>query len=302
MKAFCRHPRSRIVHKICYRCPQVMMRGPMSIAWARLRAACAFAVVAATVLGPGGTTAHALDAPAPDAKSKAAASNAGATPVSQKPATSAPSKIAPGKAAPGKTVSGKTQAIPQSASRPLPPSPPPPKPTASHPAGWPTNSTSDTSRESHYNRPPPPSAPAPEKPKTPTAQNAADTAADAPPEVEEQYFFQRMIRARTRIMGTDPVDAKRQDRAETADDVRRPASESTKTGDDASKSSGFLSSISALWGGDAPARTAPVQPTAPDAAPAPTPAKTAPAGSEANSLLTKIGTMMPGFLGGSDKK
>ena len=35
----------------------------MSIAWARLRAACAFAVVAATVLGPGGTTAHALDAP-----------------------------------------------------------------------------------------------------------------------------------------------------------------------------------------------------------------------------------------------
>ena len=279
----------------------------MSIAWARLRAACAFAVVAATVLGPGGTTAHALDAPAPDARSKATTSKTAATPASQKPATSAPDKTAPGKIAsgkttPGKTGSGKIQAAPQSASRPLPPSPPPQKPAASHPAGWPTNSTSDTSRESHYNRPPPPSAPAPEKPKTPTAQNVADPAADAPPEAEEQYFFQRMIRARTRIMGTDPVDAKRQERAETADGARRPAPESTKAGDDASKSSGFLSSISALWGGDAPARTAPVQPPAPDAAPAPTPAKTAPAGSEANSLLSKIGTMMPGFLSGSDKK
>ena len=278
----------------------------MSIAWARLRAACAFAVVAATVLGPGGTTAHALDAPAPDATSKAAASKTAATPASQKPATSAPDKTAPGKIAsgkttPGKTGSGKIQAAPQSASRPLPPSPPPQKPAASHPAGWPTNVTNDTSRESHYTRPPPP-APAPEKPKTPTAQNVADPAADAPPEAEEQYFFQRMIRARTRIMGTDPVDAKRQERAETADGARRPAPESTKAGDDASKSSGFLSSISALWGGDAPARTAPVQPPAPDAAPAPTPAKTAPAGSEANSLLSKIGTMMPGFLSGSDKK
>ncbi len=124
----------------------------MSIAWARLRAACAFAVVAVTVLGPGGTTAFALDTP--DAKSKAAAA-----PVSQKPATSAPSKIAPGKAAPGKTGSGKTQAAPQSASHPLPPSPPPQKPAASHPAGWPTNVTNDTPRESHYTRPPP-SAPA----------------------------------------------------------------------------------------------------------------------------------------------
>lgn len=278
----------------------------MSIAWARLRAACAFAVVAATVLGPGGTTAYALDAPAPDARSKAAKSKTTATPVSQKPATSAPDKtapgkIAPGKIAPGKTGSGTTQAAPQSASHPLPPSPPPPKPAASHPAGWPTNVTNDTPRESHYTRPPPP-APAPEKPKTPTAQNVADPAADAPPEAEEQYFFQRMIRARTRTMGTDPVDAKRQDRAETADGARRPAPESTKAGDDASKSSGFLSSISALWGGDAPARTAPAQPSAPDVAPAPTPAKTAPAGSEASSLLSKIGTMMPGFLSGSDKK
>ncbi len=271
----------------------------MSIAWARLRAACAFAVVAATVLGPGGTTAHALDAPAPDARSKTAtsktaASKTAATPVSQKPATSAP-----GKTAPGKTGSGKTQAAPQSASHPLPPSPPPQKPAASHPAGWPTNVTSDTPRESHDTRPPPP-APALEKPKNPTAQNVADPAADAPPEAEEQYFFQRMIRARTRIMGTDPVDAKRQDRAEPADGARRPAPESTKAGDDASKSSGFLSSISALWGGDAPARTAPAQPS--DPAPAPTPVKTAPAGSEANSLLSKIGTMMPGFLSGSDKK
>lgn len=278
----------------------------MSIAWARLRAACAFAVVAATVLGPGGTTAYALDAPAPDARSKAAKSKTTATPVSQKPATSAPDKtapgkIAPGKIAPGKTGSGTTQAAPQSASHPLPPSPPPQKPAASHPAGWPTNVTNDTSRESHYTRPPPP-APAPEKPKTPTAQNVADPAADAPPEAEEQYFFQRMIRARTRTMGTDPVDAKRQDRAETADGARRPAPESTKAGDDASKSSGFLSSISALWGGDAPARTAPAQPSAPDVAPAPTPAKTTPAGSEASSLLSKIGTMMPGFLSGSDKK
>ena len=279
----------------------------MSIAWARLRAACAFAVVAATVLGPGGTTAYALDAPAPDARSKAAKSKTTATPVSQKPATSAPDKtapgkIAPGKIAPGKTGSGTTQAAPQSASHPLPPSPPPPpKPAASHPAGWPTNVTNDTSRESHYTRPPPP-APAPEKPKTPTAQNVADPAADAPPEAEEQYFFQRMIRARTRTMGTDPVDAKRQDRAETADGARRPAPESTKAGDDASKSSGLLSSISALWGGDAPARTAPAQPSAPDVAPAPTPAKTTPAGSEASSLLSKIGTMMPGFLSGSDKK
>ena len=276
----------------------------MSIAWARLRAACAFAVVAATVLGPGGTTAYALDAPAPDARSKAAKSKTTATPVSQKPATSAPDKtapgkIAPGKIAPGKTGSGTTQAAPQSASHPLPPSPPPQKPAASHPAGWPTNVTNDTPRESHYTRPPPP-APAPEKPKTPTAQNVADPAADAPPEAEEQYFFQRMIRARTRTMGTDPVDAKRQDRAETADGARRPAPESTKAGDDASKSSGLLSSISALWGGDAPARTAPAQPS--DPAPAPTPAKTAPAGSEANSLLSKIGTMMPGFLSGSDKK
>jgi hypothetical protein len=273
----------------------------MSIAWARLRAACAFAVVAATVLGPGGTTAHALDAPAPDARSKAATSKAAAsktaaTPASQKPATSAP-----GKTALGKTGSGKTQAAPQSASHPLPPSPPPQKPAASHPAGWPTNVTNDTPRESHYTRPPPP-PPAPEKPKTPTAQNVADPAADAPPEAEEQYFFQRMIRARTRTMGTDPVDAKRQDRAETADGARRPAPESTKAGDDASKSSGFLSSISALWGSDAPARTAPAQPSAPDVAPAPTPAKTAPAGSEASSLLSKIGTMMPGFLSGSDKK
>lgn len=273
----------------------------MSIAWARLRAACAFAVVAATVLGPGGTTAYALDAPAPDARSKAAKSKTTATPVSQKPATSAPDKTAPGKIAPGKTGSGTTQAAPQSASHPLPPSPPPQKPAASHPAGWPTNVTNDTSRESHYTRPPPP-APAPEKPKTPTAQNVADPAADAPPEAEEQYFFQRMIRARTRTMGTDPVDAKRQDRAETADGARRPAPESTKAGDDASKSSGFLSSISALWGGDAPARTAPAQPSAPDVAPAPTPAKTTPAGSEASSLLSKIGTMMPGFLSGSDKK
>ncbi len=278
----------------------------MSIAWARLRAACAFAVVAATVLGPGGTTAYALDAPAPDARSKAAKSKTTATPVSQKPATSAPDKtapgkIAPGKIAPGKTGSGTTQAAPQSASHPLPPSPPPQKPAASHPAGWPTNVTNDTSRESHYTRPPPP-APAPEKPKTPTAQNVADPAADAPPEAEEQYFFQRMIRARTRTMGTDPVDAKRQDRAETADGARRPAPESTKAGDDASKSSGLLSSISALWGGDAPARTAPAQPSAPDVAPAPTPAKTTPAGSEASSLLSKIGTMMPGFLSGSDKK
>ena len=278
----------------------------MSIAWARLRAACAFAVVAATVLGPGGTTAYALDAPAPDARSKAAKSKTTATPVSQKPATSAPDKtapgkIAPGKIAPGKTGSGTTQAAPQSASHPLPPSPPPQKPAASHPAGWPTNVTNDTSRESHYTRPPP-TAPAPEKPKTPTAQNVADPAADAPPEAEEQYFFQRMIRARTRTMGTDPVDAKRQDRAETADGARRPAPESTKAGDDASKSSGFLSSISALWGGDAPARTAPAQPSAPDVAPAPTPAKTTPAGSEASSLLSKIGTMMPGFLSGSDKK
>ena len=278
----------------------------MSIAWARLRAACAFAVVAATVLGPGGTTAHALDAPAPDARSKATTSKTAATPASQKPATSAPDKTAPGKIAsgkttPGKTGSGKIQAAPQSASRPLPPSPPPQKPAASHPAGWPTNVTNDTPRESHYTRPPPP-APAPEKPKTPTAQNVADPAADAPPEAEEQYFFQRMIRARTRTMGTDPVDAKRQDRAETADGARRPAPESTKAGDDASKSSGFLSSISALWGGDAPARTAPAQPSAPDVAPAPTPAKTTPAGGEASSLLSKIGTMMPGFLSGSDKK
>lgn len=265
----------------------------MSVARARLRAACAFAVVAATVLGPGGTTAHALDAPAPEAKSKAAA-----TPVSQKPATSAPGKTAPVKIAPGKTGSGKTQAAPQSASHPLPPSPPPPKPAASHPAGWPTNATSDTPRESHYTRPPP--APEPEKPKAPPAQNAADPAADAPPEAEEQYFFQRMIRARTRIMGTDSGDAKRQDRADSADGARRPAAEATKVGDEAPKSSGFLGSISALWGGDAPARTAPAQTAAPDVAPSPQ--KPASAGGETNSLLSKIGSMLPGFPGASDKK
>ena len=65
------------------------------------------------------------------------------------------------------------------------------------------------------------------------ADDIHSLAADAPPEAEEQYFFQRMIRARTRTMGTDPVDAKRQDRAETADGARRPTPESTKAGDDA---------------------------------------------------------------------
>lgn len=258
----------------------------MSIAWAPWRAVCASAVVVVTAIGPGGTTARALDAPAPAVKSSSA------KPVIAKPPLAKTTVVA----APAGDKAAKSRPVNQQPS--LQSSPQPPKPAAAHPAGWPTNATSDAPRESRYSHPPP--APEPEKPKAPPAQNAAEPAADAPPEAEEQYFFQRMIRARTRIMGTDPGDAKRQDRADSAEGARRPAPEPTKAGDEAPKSSGLLGSISALWGGDAPARTAAAQTATPDVAPSPQ--KPSSAGGETNSLLSKIGSMLPGFPGASDKK
>ncbi len=254
----------------------------MSIAWALRRAFCAFSVVAASVVDPGGTPAYALDAPAAPAL-------AAPTATAKSKIVAAPTSNKPAKTAPGKTQSqapAKPQAQPAATA---------PKPVQAHPAGWPTNATSDMQRDHRYSPPPP--APEPQKPKTSPAQNTADTASDAPPEAEEQYFFQRMIRARTRIMGSEPAGgAKREERVEAPDNSRHPALDSAKPKEDATKSSGFFNTISALWGGGDP----PAQPAASESAAAtPTPP---PAGSETSRLLSKISGMMPGFLGGSDKK
>jgi len=239
------------------------MGGLMSIAGARLRAACASAVIAALVPGPGGTPARALDAPVT---------------VKNGPAPTPPTTRKP-----AKVISGK------------PPVPPPPtKPGLPHPAGWPAAPIGD-GPANHRDASLPPNAT--EKANNSKLQDTAPESVDAPPEAEEQNFFQRMIRARTRTIETEPNDPKRRDLAEPPDGYRRPTQDTDRAVEtEASKSPGIFGTIGALWNGGGPTgKPAEEQ----GATSAPKPATDA---SETGGLLGKIGGMLPGFLRGSDKK
>lgn len=234
----------------------------MSIAWARLNAACAVAFIAALVTGPGVTPALALDSPVAG-KIKTAPS---ATP--RKPA-----KVTPGKI--------------------LVPSPPT-KPGSLNPAGWPAAPIGDAPASSSDGPSP---ATQSEKQKNPDLQNSASPTPDTQPEAGEQNFFQRMIRAHTRAIESEPSDSGRRELAEPQEDPRRPTQETSGSSDpEANKSQGFLGAIGTIWSGVvAPGKNNGSE----GATSAPKPA---PDTSDTGGLLGKIGGILPGLLRGSDKK
>ena len=238
----------------------------MSIAWPRLCAACAFAIIVALVPGPGVTPARALDAPIAE----------------KKPAAPSAASRKPAKVIPGKTLA------------PVPPT----KPVLSHPAGWPAapiGGAPANQRDATVSPAPP------DKIKSQQQQDLTPQPAETPPEAEEQNFFQRMIRARTRAIESEPDDPGRRQLTEPPDGYRRPTQgsspDSSQTVDtEAEKSSGIFGAIGALWNGRGLAGKTGGADGAP-AAPKP-----APDASDGAGLFDKIGGMLPGFLRGSDKK
>lgn len=238
----------------------------MSVAWPRLRAACAIAIIAATAPGVGVTTAHALDAPL----------------VEKKPAAPSPAGRKPAKAMPGKTLA---------------PSPPT-KAVLSHPAGWPAAPIGGAPANQRDAT----GSPAPtDNVKRQQEQDLTPQPAEAPPEAEEQNFFQRMIRARTRAIESEPNDLGRRQLTEPPDGYRRPTQGSSPDAAqtveaEAEKPSGIFGAIGKLWNGRGPAgKTG-------EAEGASTAPKPAPDASESTGLFGKIGDMLPGLLRNSDKK
>lgn len=240
----------------------------MSNASERLCAACALAFIAAAAAGPGGKPAHALDAPSVAAK-KSKTAGAGTTQASRKPA---------------KGVTGEPLV-------PLPPA----KPGLAHPAGWPAAPMGNDSPTTPHDAQS--SATPPEQAGDQELQNIAPPPAEAPPEAEEQNFFQRMIRARTRTIESEPNDPRRKELAEPPDGYRRQTQGSPDAGDpETNKIPGLIGAIGALWnGGGSPGKTEEAR----GAASAP---KTGSDASETGGLLGKIGGMLPAFLRDSVKK
>jgi len=230
----------------------------------RLYVAGVLAAIAVPVCDPGGSPARALDAP-PTGIGKAV--RIGAPAAIQKPP----------KAKPVKT----------------PATAPPAKSGLPHPAGWPAAPIGD----GPANRgDAPPSARQRERARAPESENNAPQASEAPPEVEEQNFFQRMIRARTRTIESEPDDPKRKELAEPPDGYRRQTqAEPDPVNKENNKSRGILGTLGALWGNVI--QTGKTDEAGPPPAPKPEPET-----SEGGGLLGKIGGMIPGFLRGSDKK
>ena len=274
----------------------------MSIAWALLRAVCAIAVIAAVAAGHGGSMARAQDAPA-------------AAPGATEPGKTSPSKTSLGKTTPGKTISGKTSldktatgktatgktATSAASRKPAKaetgkvsvPSPPT-KPGLAHPAGWPAAPVDGAPADRRDAA----ASPLPHaRGKSEESQNSASPAAEAPAEAEEQNFFQRMIRARTRALEPEPNDPKRRDLAEPPDGYRHSTQDPSEArNEEANKSAGILGAIGSLWNGGGPTGKTN------DSGGATSAPKPAPDASETGGLLGKISGMLPGFLRGSDKK
>lgn len=241
----------------------------MSFAWARYGAACVLAIFAASVPGPGGQPACAPDASAAE---KAGAAGVGTAQASRKPSKASPIK----------------SAVPS----------PPPRPGLAHPAGWPAAPIGDGSTN---HRGAPLTASPPEQPKSQELQNIVSPSPEAPPETEEQNFFQRMIRARTRAIESEPGDPRRKELAEPPDGYRRQTPSKPDApeavDDETTKSPGIFGTIGAIWGNLIPPGK--TDGAAAGAASGPKPGSDA---GETGGLLGKIGGMMPGFLRGSDKK
>ncbi len=240
----------------------------MFIASARLRAVCALVLIAAAATGPGGIPARALDA-SPAAAKKSKAAGVGTEQAGRKP----------------------TKALTGEALVPLPPT----KPGLAHPAGWPAAPIGDASPTTP--RDAQSSATPPEQAEDQEPQNNASPSAEAPPEAEEQNFFQRMIRARTRTLESEPNDPRRKELAEPPDGYRRQTQASPDAVDhETSKPPGLLGAIGALWnGGGALGKTDGAR----GAASAP---KNGTDASETGGLFGKIGGMLPSLLRGSDNK
>ena len=237
----------------------------MSAGWTRTRAACVYAIIAAAGQGSGGTPACALDAPADQKTGAVGARTAQINRKSAKP-------------------------LPVKASVPAPPA----KPGLPHPAGWPA---APIGGDSATHRNVPSSAGTSAEPKQNEIQRIEASSPEAPPEVEEQNFFQRMIRARTRAIETEPDDPKRRELVDPPDGYRRQTPTTPQAADKGTnKSQGLLGILGALWGnGTPPGKTD-------EAAGAPPAAKPGSDVNETGGLLGKIGGMIPGFLQGSDKK
>jgi hypothetical protein len=236
----------------------------MSIARARLRAACVLAVFAAAVYDPDGTPARALDAPAEGTDT-----------------------VVRVKAPAGSRKPAKVQAVKAAAHAS------PPKPGLPHPSGWPAAPIGDGPAN---RRNAPPSSRPPEQARAPEIDNHAPPGAETPPEVEEQNFFQRMIRARTRTIESEPDDPRRKELAEPPDGYRRQTpSEPDAVKRETNKSRGILGTLDALWSNVTQAGK--TDESGPPPAPKPEPDT-----SESGGLLGKIGGMLPGFLRGSDKR
>ena len=243
----------------------------MSNASARLCAACALAFIAAAAAGPGGGPARALSAPAAPAAAGKKSKPAGVGTVQ---ASRKPTKVETGE--------------------PLVPLPPT-KPGLAHPAGWPAAPIGDDSPTTP--RDAPSSATPPQEAGDQRLQNIASPSAETLPEAEEQNFFQRMIRARTRSLESEPNDPRRKELAEPPDGYRHQTQASPDAVDpEHNKSPGLFGAIGALWnGGGSPGKTEEAR----GAASAP---KTGSDAGETGGLLGKIGGMLPALLRGSDKK
>jgi hypothetical protein len=174
---------------------------------------------------------------------------------------------------------------------------PPPREKAEPPPGWPTDADGGQRRTDRYARAP--NAP-PEKPKTGLLERTrgpvANTGAGAD---DEPGFFQRMITARARAAAAEPDEPTRHLLAEPPDGYRHPTQDLSKVKEDVKGSGGLLGSLSSMVGGssndgDPVARTA--TPSEPMAKPA------AAAAGGGSSILSGLGSVMPGFMRGSDQK
>lgn len=183
----------------------------------------------------------------------------------------------------------------------MPPKPgllPPPREKAEAPPGWPTDADGGQRRTDRYSRAP--NAP-PEKPKAGllerTRGSVSNTGAGAD---DDPGFFQRMITARARAAAAEPDEPTRHLLAEPPDGYRHPTQDLSKVKQDVKGTGGLIGSLSSMVGGSGSSESDPVAQTATPSAPMAKPAAEATGGS--SSILSGLGSVMPGFMRGSDQK
>lgn len=180
----------------------------------------------------------------------------------------------------------------------MPPKPgllPPPREKAEAPPGWPTDADGGQRRTDRYARAP--NAP-PEKPKAGLLERArgpvSNTGAGAD---DEPGLFQRMITARARAAAAEPDEPQRHLLAEPPDGYRHPTQDLTKVKQDGKSSGGLFGSLSSLVGGSSNDADPVAQTATPSA-----PIKPAASTEGSSSILSGLGSVMPGFMRGSDGK